>query len=292
MACDRELELSDLDPLRGRAHRRAGRRLREGGHRPAALRDRPRAAACRSRRRRWGCWRPAGWRRRSSRRCSRTRPRRTSRRGSGDARRAGMTGSSRSAAARRSTRQGHRLHARPDPADVGFRGHRRLVDAGRPGRDRPGGRGADHGRDRLGGRARGGHHQPRDPHEEGDLPSQDDAGAGYSRPGADGGAAAVLTAGTGMDAFAHCLEAYASPAYHPMAEGIAVEGLRLCKDYLPRPTATAPISRPAPTCWRRRRWGLRRSRRASAPSTRCRTRSGALQHPSRADQRGLHALCA
>ena len=44
----------------------------------------------------------------------------------------------------------------------------------------------------------------------------------------------ALTAGTGMDAFAHCLEAYASPSYHPMAEGIAVEGLRLCKEYLPR----------------------------------------------------------
>ena len=43
----------------------------------------------------------------------------------------------------------------------------------------------------------------------------------------------LLTAGTGMDAFAHCLEAYASPFYHPMAEGIAVEGLRLCKDNLP-----------------------------------------------------------
>jgi alcohol dehydrogenase len=44
----------------------------------------------------------------------------------------------------------------------------------------------------------------------------------------------AITAGTGMDAFAHCLEAYASPAYHPMAEGIAVEGMRLVKDYLPR----------------------------------------------------------
>ncbi len=44
----------------------------------------------------------------------------------------------------------------------------------------------------------------------------------------------ALTAGTGMDALAHCLEAYASPFYHPMAEGIAVEGIRLCKEYLPR----------------------------------------------------------
>jgi alcohol dehydrogenase len=44
----------------------------------------------------------------------------------------------------------------------------------------------------------------------------------------------ALTAGTGMDALAHCLEAYASPAYHPMAEGIAVEGMRLVKEFLPR----------------------------------------------------------
>lgn len=43
-----------------------------------------------------------------------------------------------------------------------------------------------------------------------------------------------LTAGSGMDAFVHCLEAYASPAYHPLAEGVAVEGIRLVKDYLPR----------------------------------------------------------
>lgn len=45
---------------------------------------------------------------------------------------------------------------------------------------------------------------------------------------------AQLTAGTGMDALAHCLEAYFSPAYHPMAEGIAVEGVRLVKDWLLR----------------------------------------------------------
>jgi alcohol dehydrogenase len=36
-----------------------------------------------------------------------------------------------------------------------------------------------------------------------------------------------LTAGTGMDALAHCLEAYCAPGYHPLAEGIAVEGMRL-----------------------------------------------------------------
>lgn len=36
-----------------------------------------------------------------------------------------------------------------------------------------------------------------------------------------------LTAGAGMDALAHCLEAYCSPAFHPMADGIALEGMRL-----------------------------------------------------------------
>ncbi|SFH68541.1 iron-containing alcohol dehydrogenase [Albimonas pacifica] len=37
----------------------------------------------------------------------------------------------------------------------------------------------------------------------------------------------AITVGTGMDAFAHCLEAYCSPHYHPMSQGIALEGLRL-----------------------------------------------------------------
>jgi alcohol dehydrogenase class IV len=44
----------------------------------------------------------------------------------------------------------------------------------------------------------------------------------------------AVTAGTGMDALAHCLEAYCAPSYHPMAEGIAVEGLRLVFGNLPK----------------------------------------------------------
>ncbi|MBA1346054.1 MULTISPECIES: iron-containing alcohol dehydrogenase [Rhizobium] len=44
----------------------------------------------------------------------------------------------------------------------------------------------------------------------------------------------IITAGTGMDAFAHCLEAYSSPFYHPMSAGIALEGMRLVKEFLPR----------------------------------------------------------
>ncbi|MCA2012166.1 iron-containing alcohol dehydrogenase [Cereibacter sphaeroides] len=43
-----------------------------------------------------------------------------------------------------------------------------------------------------------------------------------------------ITAGTGMDAFAHCLEAYCSPHFHPMSQGIALEGMRLVKENLPR----------------------------------------------------------
>ncbi len=42
----------------------------------------------------------------------------------------------------------------------------------------------------------------------------------------------IITAGTGMDAFSHCLEAYCGPFYHPLADGIAVEGVRLVKENL------------------------------------------------------------
>jgi alcohol dehydrogenase class IV len=44
----------------------------------------------------------------------------------------------------------------------------------------------------------------------------------------------AITAGTGMDALAHCLEAYCGLAYHPLADGIAVEGMRLVKSNLAR----------------------------------------------------------
>ncbi len=43
-----------------------------------------------------------------------------------------------------------------------------------------------------------------------------------------------ITAGTGMDALAHCLEAYCSPHYHPMSQGIALEGMRLVFENLPK----------------------------------------------------------
>lgn len=42
-----------------------------------------------------------------------------------------------------------------------------------------------------------------------------------------------ITAATGVDAFVHNLEAYCAPGYHPMADGIAIEGMRLIKQWLP-----------------------------------------------------------
>lgn len=46
-----------------------------------------------------------------------------------------------------------------------------------------------------------------------------------------------VTAATGMDAFVHCFEAYCAPGFHPLADGIALEGLRLIQEYLPRACA-------------------------------------------------------
>jgi alcohol dehydrogenase len=46
-----------------------------------------------------------------------------------------------------------------------------------------------------------------------------------------------ITVGTGMDALAHCLEAYCAPGYHPMADGIGVEGVRLVFENLPKVAA-------------------------------------------------------
>ena len=42
----------------------------------------------------------------------------------------------------------------------------------------------------------------------------------------------AITAGTGLDAFIHSFEAFCSPVYHPMSQGIALEGMRLVKDHL------------------------------------------------------------
>ncbi len=47
------------------------------------------------------------------------------------------------------------------------------------------------------------------------------------------GLPAHLTAAVGMDALSHSLEAYSSPVFHPLAQGIALEAMRLVRDALP-----------------------------------------------------------
>jgi alcohol dehydrogenase class IV len=44
----------------------------------------------------------------------------------------------------------------------------------------------------------------------------------------------AITAATGIDALVHCFEAYCTPGFHPLADGIALEGMRLIQTYLPR----------------------------------------------------------
>ena len=48
------------------------------------------------------------------------------------------------------------------------------------------------------------------------------------------GLPAGLTAATGMDAFTHCVESYASPVFHPLCDGIALEGARIVLEFLPQ----------------------------------------------------------
>jgi alcohol dehydrogenase class IV len=47
----------------------------------------------------------------------------------------------------------------------------------------------------------------------------------------------AVTAATGMDAFVHCFEAYCAPGFHPLADGFALEGMRIIQRYLPRACA-------------------------------------------------------
>lgn len=53
-------------------------------------------------------------------------------------------------------------------------------------------------------------------------------------PGLTTGLPPKLTAATGADALTHCIESYTCPVFHPMCDGIALEGIRLIIDALPR----------------------------------------------------------
>jgi alcohol dehydrogenase class IV len=47
----------------------------------------------------------------------------------------------------------------------------------------------------------------------------------------------TVTAATGIDAFVHCFEAFCAPGFHPLADGVALEGMRLIHRFLPRACA-------------------------------------------------------
>ena len=155
-------------------------------------------------------------------------------------------------------------------------------------------RGADHRRHRLRGRPRRGHHQPRDPYQEGDLPPQDAAGAGDSRPRADRRPAAGADRRHRHGRLRALPRGLCQPRLPPDGRGDRRRGPAALQGHTCRaPTATAPTSRRAPTCSsrggdgrHRLPEGPRRHPRAVAPGRR------ALQHPPRPDQRGLHALRA
>jgi alcohol dehydrogenase class IV len=47
----------------------------------------------------------------------------------------------------------------------------------------------------------------------------------------------AVTAATGFDAFVHCFEAFCAPGFHPLADGVALEGMRIVRRFLPRACA-------------------------------------------------------
>ena len=97
----------------------------------------------------------------------------------------------------------------------------------------------------------------------------------------------AITAGTGMDALAHCLEAYSSPFYHPMSQGIALEGMRLVKEFLPAAYRDgADLGGAGPYDERGRHGGCRLSEGLGRDPCGLASGGRSLRHPSRHDERG------
>ena len=107
------------------------------------------------------------------------------------------------------------------------------------------------------------------------------------------GLPADLTAAVGMDALSHSLEAFSSPVFHPLAQGIALEGIRLVREALPAAVedgadlaARARMQVAASMGSTAFQKGARRDALAQPPLR------GGARHPSRPHQRGGHALRA
>ena len=81
------------------------------------------------------------------------------------------------------------------------------------------------------------------------------------------GLPAKVTAAVGMDALSHNLEAYCAPFHHPMADGIAVEGMRLVKEWLPIAVADGKNIEARAQMMVASAWARRPSRRGSARCT-------------------------
>ena len=76
------------------------------------------------------------------------------------------------------------------------------------------------------------------------------------------GLPAPVTAAVGMDALSHNLEAWCSPVFHPLAQGIALEGIRLVKEWLPAACEDGgEPHQPGPACRWPPRWERPRSRK-------------------------------
>ena len=94
-------------------------------------------------------------------------------------------------------------------------------------------------RHRLGSRPLGGGERERHARQAHRLQAEDPGAGGVRRPELTLALPPAVTAATGMDALTHNIESYLSPAYHPMCDGIALEGLRLARAQLasrwPRP---------------------------------------------------------
>ena len=106
------------------------------------------------------------------------------------------------------------------------------------------------------------------------------------------GLPAHITAATGMDALSHSLEAFSAPSFHPMAEGVALNALRIIRQWLPVAGRGWLECRGALADACRLRHGLRRPAEGTwggacaRPSPRC-----PLRCPPRPAERGSDALC-
>ena len=101
-----------------------------------------------------------------------------------------------------------------------------------------------------------------------------------------------VTAATGIDAFVHCFEAFCAPGFHPLADGVALEGMRLIQQYLPRACADGKDIEARAQMLAAAAMGATAFQKGLGRRACHRPPRGFLvQHPSRTDQRHHSSLC-